>query len=111
MVDITQVLLVVVVLTLTIVLTIIGIQFALILREVRRTIEKVGPILDNVAVEQGYINDILKSVKGVAEKVSTVTTMVSENVTQPLTNILSLFKGVTSLFGGLQKFRKPHKEG
>ena len=110
MTDITQILLVVVVLTLTIVLTIIGIQFALILKEVRRTIEKVGPILDNVAVEQGYINDILTSVKKTTDKVNEATTFISDSVAQPLSNVMGIVKGVSGFVSGIKKIKRTRKE-
>ena len=103
--DITQILLVVVVITLTIVLTIIGIQFALILREVRRNIEKVGPILDNVVTEQKYINDVLLVAKSTVEKVSSTTSYVTDSIVQPAVGLMALVKGATQIFGGLKKIK------
>jgi hypothetical protein len=47
MIDTTQVLLIVVVTTLTILLTIIGVQVFFILREFKRTIEKMNKMLDD----------------------------------------------------------------
>lgn len=50
MVDLSQVLLVIVITTLTLLLTFIGIQIVYILREVRRTIEKVNKMLDDAGM-------------------------------------------------------------
>ncbi len=47
MIDTTQVLLIVVVTTLTILLTIIGVQVFFILREFKRTVEKMNKMLDD----------------------------------------------------------------
>ncbi|MCH7951690.1 hypothetical protein IH980_03070 [Patescibacteria group bacterium] len=50
MVDLSQVLLVIVITTLTILLSFIGVQIVHILREVRRTIEKVNKMLDDAGM-------------------------------------------------------------
>lgn len=50
MVDLSQVLLVIVITTLTILLTFIGIQIVFILREVRRAIEKMNKMLDDAGM-------------------------------------------------------------
>ncbi len=50
MIDLTQVLLVVVITTLTILLSFIGIQVVFILREVRRSLEKVNKMLDDAGM-------------------------------------------------------------
>lgn len=50
MVDLTQVLLVIVITTLTIILTFIGVQIIYILREVRKSIEKMNKMLDDAGM-------------------------------------------------------------
>ena len=71
MIDTTQVLLVVVITTLTTLLTIIGVQVFFILREFKRTIEKMNKMLDDAGV-------------------------ISESIAKP---IASLSSGVTGLSG------------
>lgn len=62
MIEPTQILLIVVITTLTIVLTIIGIQFYLILKEVRKSVQKINQILDDGTVISGTA---AKSVTGI----------------------------------------------
>src|SRR4030042_2704938 len=50
MVDLTQLLLIVVITTLTILLSFIGIQVVFILRELRRTLEKINKMLDDLGL-------------------------------------------------------------
>jgi hypothetical protein len=71
MIDTTQVLLIVVITTLTILLTVIGVQVFFILREFKRTIEKMNKMLDDAGV-------------------------ISESIAKP---IASLSSGVTGLSG------------
>lgn len=88
MIDSAQVLLIVVVTTLTILLTFIGIQVFFILREVRRSIEKVNKILDDAGI-------------------------MSESVVKPiasLSNSITGLSGITGLLGFLTSRRKKKKE-
>lgn len=50
MVDLTQVLLVIVITTLTVLLTFIGVQIIYILREIRKSIEKMNKMLDDAGI-------------------------------------------------------------
>jgi len=50
MVDLSQVLLLIVITTLTILLSVIGIQIVYILREVRRSLEKINKMLDDAGM-------------------------------------------------------------
>lgn len=71
MVDLTQVLLVIVITTLTVLLTFIGIQVVYILREVRKSIEKINKILDDAGV-------------------------VSESIAQPISGLGGMIDGLKS---------------
>jgi hypothetical protein len=84
MIDSTQILLIVVITTLTILLTAIGLQVFFILREVRRSIEKMNKILDDAG-------------------------RVSESIAKPIASItgsLGSLSGLTGLFGWLANRRK-----
>jgi len=50
MVDLSQILLIIVITTLTILLSVIGIQIVYILREVRRSLEKINQLLDDAGM-------------------------------------------------------------
>ena len=79
MTDATQILIIVVISVLTVLLTAVGIQVFLILREVRNSIQKLNKILDNAGE-------------------------VSEAVTKPITslsNSITGLSGVTGLLGWL----------
>jgi len=87
MIDSTQILLIVVVTLLTILLTVIGVQVFFILREARRSIEKMNKILDNAG-------DI------------------SESIAKPITTLSNSFtglSGLTGLFGWLASRRKKER--
>lgn len=105
----TQVLLVIVITVLTITLTIIGIQIFLILKEVRERISKLDPILDNVAIEQEYLNEILLTAKDTTQRLSTTTQYLSEEVIEPVGNILSAVKGISQLVGQFRPQKKSRK--
>lgn len=84
----TQILLIIVVSVLTAVLAVIGIQVILILRESRRSVEKVNKMLDNAG-------------------------QISEAVTKPivsLSNSLGGISGLTGLFSWLINRRKKKEE-
>lgn len=70
--DITQILLVSVVLVLTVILTLVGIEVFLIFREARRAIQKINKILDEVVVLSGSVS---KQVTNVSELVATIKTI------------------------------------
>lgn len=84
MIDATQILLIVVVTTLTLLLTVIGVQVFFILREVRRSIEKMNKILDDAG-------------------------LVSESVAKPIVSLSSSIgslSGLTGLLGFLTSRRR-----
>jgi len=88
----TQILLIFSVTILTVVLAIIGVYVALVLKEVRENMKKIGPILDNVVEEQKYINDILKTAQVTVGQASTIVQYVNENVVEPIGGVVSLLK-------------------
>lgn len=63
MIDITQILLIAVITILTVMLTVIGMQLVYILREFRKTVEKVNKILDDTGL---ITESIAKPVAGVS---------------------------------------------
>jgi hypothetical protein len=69
MIDTTQILLIAVITVLTVILTVIGIQLIYILKELRKTVDKVNKILDDTAI-------------------------VSENIAKPVAGISSLLTGL-----------------
>ncbi len=79
MIDTTQILLIAVITTLTILLTIIGVQVFFILREFKRTIEKMNKMLDDA----GTISE------SIAKPIS------------PLSNSITGVSGITGLLGWL----------
>ncbi len=91
MIDLSQVLLVVVITTLTILLTFIGIQVVYILREVRRAIEKMNKMLDDAG-------------------------MITESIAHPISGLGGMIDGVKSGFKAIEtigtflKRKKSHKE-
>lgn len=89
MIDSAQLLLVIVVTTLTILLTAVGIQVFFILKEVRRSVEKMNKILDDTGT-------------------------ISESVAKPISSLSSSIgglSGITGLLGWLlTKRRKKPKE-
>lgn len=88
MIDTTQVLLIVVITTLTILLTIIGVQVFFILREFKRTIEKINKMLDDAGT-------------------------ISESVARPiasLANGITGVSGITGLLGWLMSRKKKREE-
>lgn len=103
----TEVLLVIVISTLTITLTIIGIQVFLILRDVRDRITKIDPVLENLVVEQQYLNDILISAKDASQRVNQTTSYLSEEVVKPMGNILSAVKSISQLINQFRPKNKP----
>jgi hypothetical protein len=88
MIDTTQVLLIVVITTLTILLTIIGVQVFFILREFKRTIEKMNKMLDDAGT-------------------------ISESIAKPIASLSSGItgvSGVTGLLGWLVSRSKKSKK-
>lgn len=80
MTDINQAILISVVTVITILLTVIGIQVALIFREVRHSIEKINKILDDVGSISGRV------VKGIDELGNTASGV------KTIVNILRFFR-------------------
>ncbi len=78
--DTTQILLITVVTVLTILLTVIGIQVVYILKEFKRSIEKINKILDDAGVAS---NTMAKSISGLSGVTSGFKTALS---------LLSIFK-------------------
>ena len=93
----TEILLIIVISTLTITLTIIGIQLFLILRDLRDKLKKVDPILENVILEQECLNEILSSAKSTSQKVSSTTEYLSEEVLRPVGEVVSAIKSFSNL--------------
>lgn len=88
MIDTTQVLLIIVVTTLTILLTIIGVQVFFILREFKKSIEKMNKMLDDAG-------------------------MISESIAKPIASLsggITGFSGISGLLGWLVSRRKKRKE-
>lgn len=71
MVDLSQVLLVIVITTLTILLTVIGIQIVYILREVRRAIEKMNKMLDDAGMITESIAHPISGLGGMVDGIKT----------------------------------------
>ena len=106
----TEVLLIIVVTTLTITLTIIGVQLFLILRDLRERITKIDPILDNVVVEQEYLNEILVTAKDATHKISETTNYLTDEVIKPVGNIMSAVKGIGDLVGQFTGRPQPRRK-
>ncbi|PJA37441.1 hypothetical protein CO181_03520 [candidate division WWE3 bacterium CG_4_9_14_3_um_filter_43_9] len=94
----TQVLLAFSVTILTVVLAIIGIYVALILKEVRQSVKKIAPVLDNVLKEQEYLNQILETAQKTTNQVSQAADFFTQNVVEPIGGIVSLVKTVRNFF-------------
>ncbi|PIZ43382.1 hypothetical protein COY34_00985 [candidate division WWE3 bacterium CG_4_10_14_0_2_um_filter_42_8] len=94
----TQVLLAFSVTILTVVLAIIGIYVALILKEVRQSVKKIAPVLDNVLKEQEYLNQILETAQKTTSQVSQAADFFTQNVVEPIGGIVSLVKTVRNFF-------------
>lgn len=67
MIDLSQVLLVIVITTLTILLAFIGIQIVYLLREVRRSIEKINKMLDDAGIITESIAQPIAGLGGMIE--------------------------------------------
>lgn len=91
----TEILLILVVTVLTITLTIIGVQIFLILRDVRERISKVDPILENLTLEQEYLNEILVSAKETTQRVSETSEYLTDEVIRPIADVLSAVKSIS----------------
>lgn len=76
MAETTQILLVVVVTVLTILLTVIGIQIVFILKEFRRTIEKMNKILDDVEIASASVSKSVAGLTGVTTGLKTVLSLI-----------------------------------
>jgi cell division protein FtsL len=85
MVDSTQILLVVVIVALTILLSVIGVQVFFILREVQRSIQKVNKMLDDAGT-------------------------ISESIAKPITSLSSSITGVSGIAGLLSWLTKRRKK-
>ena len=73
MVDISQVLLIIVITTLTIILTLIGIQIIYILREVKKSLEKINNMLEDAEMVTKSIAHPIAGLGGVIEGLKTST--------------------------------------
>jgi len=89
-----QIVLLLVIVTLTIVLAILGIQVFLILREIRKTVEKINRVLDNAGVIAKSIADPISALSSLAISIKTGVSFAN-----------SLKKIYASLLGHI-----PHKE-
>jgi hypothetical protein len=88
MIDTTQILLIAVVTVLTAILAIIGVQVFFILKEIKRTIEKMNKMLDDMG-------------------------LISESVARPIASLSNSFTGVSGvagLLGWLGKRKKKSKK-
>lgn len=77
MVDTFQILLAIVILTLTVVLALVGIQIFLILREVQKGFQKINTILDEVKKAANSASDSLVGLSGVLGGVKTISSIFS----------------------------------
>lgn len=75
--DTTQLLLTIVVTVLTILLSIIGIQIAFILAEMRKSIEKINKMLDDGGLVTGSIGKSVSSMGGLVEGIKSGLSVVS----------------------------------
>ena len=67
----TQILLIVVVTVLTIILTIIGIQFFFILKEFKKSLEKINKMLDDGTLVSGAFAKSITGISGVLQGIKT----------------------------------------
>lgn len=86
MLESTQILLIVIITTLTIILSIIGIQFFFILKEVKKSIEKINKMLDDG-------------------------TIISSTVTRSVSGFSSVLQGVKTGLSFFNFFKKDKKNG
>ncbi|MFH0863490.1 MAG: hypothetical protein V1858_00160 [Candidatus Gottesmanbacteria bacterium] len=77
MTDTTQILLITVITVLTILLTVIGIQIVYILKELRRTIEKINKILEDTGIASGAMAKSISSLSGVTTGLRTAFSLLS----------------------------------
>lgn len=70
--DTAQILLIAVITILTILLTVISIQVVYILKEFKKTIEKVNKILDDAGIASGSVASSISSLNGVIAGLKTV---------------------------------------
>lgn len=85
MIDTTQILLIAVITVLTVILTVIGIQLIYILREFRKTVEKINKILDDTGV-------------------------ISESIAQPVAGVSSLLTGIKAGIDFAHIFKRKAKQ-
>lgn len=64
MADINQIIFIASIAIITILLTVLGIQFALILREVHRSIEKINKVIDDVGGTAGNVSKYVREFAG-----------------------------------------------
>lgn len=77
MVDTFQILLAIVILTLTVVLALVGIQIFLILREVQKGFQKINTILDEVKKAANNASDSLVGLSGVFGGVKAISSILN----------------------------------
>ncbi len=75
--DITQILLLVVISVLTILLVVIGIQVVHILKEIRKSLQKMNKMLDDAVSVTGGVSRSLKGATGLVEGLKTGLSLVS----------------------------------
>lgn len=85
MIDTTQILLVTVILVLTVMLTVIGIQVVYILREFRNTVHKINKVLDDTGV-------------------------ISESVSKPVSALSGMMLGIKTGTGIMKMFSRSREE-
>lgn len=71
--DIAQIALFTVIVVLTILLLVLGIQVFIILREFRKTVSKANKVLDNTSVITQSVSSPLSSLSGIAAGIKTIT--------------------------------------
>ena len=101
----TEILLVIVISILTITLAIIGVQVFLILRDIRSRIFKLDPILDNVIMEQQYLNEILVSAKSTTQRVNDTTIYLSNEVVKPIGSLVAIVKSINQFVNHFREKR------
>lgn len=75
--DITQIVLVIVIVVLTVLLVVIGVQIVHILKEVKKSLEKVNKMLDDAGAVTGGISRTVTGATGLLEGLKTGLSLVS----------------------------------
>ncbi len=96
MIDSAQTILFVVIIVLTILLLVLGVQVFFILRDLRKTVNKANKVLDNTNIITHSVSQPLSSLSSIAMGIKTGSTF------------LNIFKKILSKDEDLEKKRKTH---